>query len=135
MSRNTKLLCSFLTDFQSTFSQIISRSGSERKTSLIINLDPYSYTELVIICLSLKALLRKSLTRKLLGMGRRAFNLLGRQELHLAPLWVQMGACATSMPPFSVSKKGKSFLICKLRANGLAIPTISRPGTSVPKYF
>lgn len=98
-------------------------------------MDPYSYTELVTICLSLKALLRKSLTGKLLGMERRAFNFLERQELHLASLWVQMGTCATSMPLFSVSKKGKCFLICKLRANRLEIPNHFKPRDLHVKIF
>lgn len=76
---------SFLTNFQTTFSWVISRSHIGRKTSLIIHLAPHGFPELVTICLSLKELLRKSLTRTLLGMGRSVVNLSGRQELHLLP--------------------------------------------------
>lgn len=104
--------------FKITFSQIIFRSQTE-KTSLIINLDPYRYTEFVTICLSLKELLRKNLVRKLLGTRRRVFNLSRRQELYLASLWVQMGVCATDTSLSSVPEWSESFLVGKLRANGL----------------
>lgn len=52
---------------------------SNREKSLINHqLDPHGYIEFVTICLSLKELLRKSLTRKVLRQGRREFNLSGR---------------------------------------------------------
>lgn len=60
---------------------------SNREKSLINHqLDPHGYIEFVTICLSLKELLRKSLTRKVLRQGRREFNLSRRQALHLASL-------------------------------------------------
>lgn len=68
---------SSLSDFQNAFIWNLAKSAfqsdgfqiSNRNTSLIINLDPHGYTEFVTICLSLKELLRKSLTRKLLWRG------------------------------------------------------------------
>ena len=83
-------LCKITFLFLSRFSESIYPDYcqiSNREKSLINHqLDPHGYIEFVTICLSLKELLRKSLTRTVLGQGRREFNLSGRQELHLASL-------------------------------------------------
>lgn len=69
---------------------------------------------------------KKEFNKEIIGAGREEFNLSQRQALHSASLGVQVGACATSMLLFLVSKK--VLLVGKLQVNGLEILNRFNPG-------